>query len=287
MPYPSRKANILKGLQRHTGVCIPGGVVQSLALLLLTASCSIAQIMGSGPLADARHELTTNPLHAREMFSAYAAAHPENLEAQMGIAEADLALHRYETAELEFRKITATKPDQWVAHKDLVQVEAALNRWEEFDNERLILRRARDRNAPGITSRESDLIDQFDVTPAKNKPSQHAAGQHPEHWLVREYYEPAGRSLTRYNFELFTNGRVQEYISLESAQAAAAALTQGDVLRSTEQAPKTPITDFTLDWYTGSAHGTITRYPAGEPTYEEVRKTVLHWLRTHPQPETQ
>jgi len=106
------------------------------------------------------------------------------------------------------------------------------------------------------------------------------------HWIVREYYLPVGRSLTRYNFENFgADGRVKEYISLESAEAAKIAAVEGDVLRSDEsekhdeQARQEAMKDFALDWYTGAAHGTIKSYPAGEPTYEAVRGDVMRWLR--------
>ena len=206
---------------------------------------------------------------ARRIFTGYLASHPHNTGAEMGIADSDLGLHNYETAELDYRTVVAEKPQMWLAHKNLVVIEAALGRWDEFDRERAILRGARARNEPGITTRESDVIDSFDV--------------HSHHWIVREYTEPAGRSLTRYNFERFSaTGRVEEFISLESADAAKAALQKGDVLHTDEQATNASIKDFALDWYNGKAHGTIARYPDGEPTYERVRTQVMHWLRTQP-----
>jgi len=92
---------------------------------------------------------------------------------------------------------------------------------------------------------------------------------------------PVGRSLTRYNFENFgADGRVKEYISLESAEAAKDAAAEGDVLRSDEQARQEAVKDFALDWYTGAAHGAIMSYPEGEPTYEAVRADVMRWLRS-------
>ena len=222
----------------------------------------------------ARKELAARNYHrAEELFSAYVKSHPGNIDAEEGIGDAELGLHEYEAAELQYRSVVAAQPEFWLAHKNLVIVEAALGRWDEFDRERAVLRAARERGAPGISARESDVIDSFDV--------------HGEHWIVREYYEPVGRSLTRYNFEYFgPDGRVREYVSLESAEAARRALTPSpDVLIGVDPATLPIIKDFALNYYTGKSHGPIRLYPNGEPTYERVRADVLHWLRrTNPKP---
>jgi hypothetical protein len=176
-------------------------------------------------------------------------------------------LHEYEAAELQYRAVVAAQPQFWIAHKNLVIVEAALGRWSEFDRERAVLRGARERGAPGISARESDVIDTFDL--------------HGEHWIVREYYEPVGRSLTRYNFEYFgPDGRVREYVSFESAEAARSALTpRPDVLIGVDPKTVPVIKDFALNYYTGKSHGTIKLYPEGEPSYEHVRADLRRWLR--------
>jgi hypothetical protein len=45
--------------------------------------------------------------------------------------------------------------------------------------------------------------------------------------------------------------------------------------------PHTP--NDSLNWYTGKAHSTITRYPKGEPGYERVRGDVMPWFKNaHP-----
>jgi hypothetical protein len=153
----------------------------------------------------------------------------------------------------------------WAAHKNLVIIEAALGRWEEFDRERAVLRGARERGAPGISARESDVIDGFTVKG--------------ERWIVREYFEPVGRSLTRYNFEHFSaEGKAEEYISLESEEAAKGVVPGGAVAIGGEPAADAGSV-FALNWYTGKGHGTIARYAKGEPTYEEVRARVMGWLR--------
>lgn len=216
----------------------------------------------------ARKELAAkHPHHAEELFSAYVKTHPGNIDAEEGIGDAELGLHQYEAAELQYRSVVAAQPEFWLAHKNLVIVEAALGRWDEFDRERALLRGARERGVPGISTRESDVIDSFDVRG--------------EHWIVREYYEPVGRSLTRYNFEYFgPDGRVREYVSLESADAALTALTPSpNVLIGVDPKTLPVIKDFALNYYTGKAHGTIKLYPQGEPGYERVRADLLHWLR--------
>jgi hypothetical protein len=208
---------------------------------------------------------------AKRIFADYLKTHPGSVDAEEGVADAELGLHEYEAAELQYRAVTAQQPEMWNAHKNLVIVEAALGRWEEFDRERAVLRGARERGEPGISKRESDVIDSFDIAGAKGRPAQH--------WIVREYYEPAGRSLTRYNFECFgDDGRVKEYVSLESATAAEQALARNDV-RIGADTNDAQIKDFALNWYTGKAHGTIATYPKGEPKYEQVRAAVRRWLR--------
>lgn len=204
---------------------------------------------------------------AKRQFGEFLARHPESMEAQLGKADAELGLHEYDDAEILYRGIVAKHPQMWLAHKNLVVVEAALGRWEEFDRERAILHDARGRGAEGISARESDVID-----------SLNAGGQH---WIVRAYDEPSGRSLTRYNFERFSpEGRVEAFLSLESASAAAAMLEHpaGDGTQLT--GASAAIRDFALNWYTGRAHGIVRSYGDAEPTYEVVRADALRWIRT-------
>ncbi len=198
--------------------------------------------------------------------------HPGSVDAELGLADAELGLHEYEAAEWDYRRVVAAQPQLWVAHKNLVIVEAELGRWQEFERERAVLRAARERGAPGISARESDIIDSFEV-PVHGKP---------ERWIVREYYEPVGRSQARYNFEHFSpEGRAEEYVSLEPTAAAEAALKPGDVHigAETQLPPHNTSGEFSLNWYSGKGHGTIARYPKGEPTYERARADLIRWLR--------
>jgi hypothetical protein len=225
------------------------------------------QPAAAGPLAKGKQDLADKKFaDAKAIFGMYVAAHPNDVNGETGLADAELGLHEYEAAELEYRKVAAQQPELWEAHKNLVIVEAALGRWSEFDRERALLRGARKRGEPGISGRESDVIDTFEV--------------HGKRWIVRAYDEPVGRSLTRYNFEQFApDGKVREFISLESAEAAQRALARDSGVRIGDDAKAPAVKDYALNWYTGKAHGTIMRYPNGEPSYERVRADVIRWLR--------
>ncbi|HXS14294.1 MAG TPA: hypothetical protein VN734_16455 [Acidobacteriaceae bacterium] len=232
---------------------------------------SVAPATQAG-LSAARQELAAKHYaRAKELYRDYLRAHPESVDAEFGVADAELGLREFGAAEWDFRCVVAAQPQNWVAHKNLVIIEAELGRWDEFERERAVLRAAREREAPGISARESDVIDSFEVNGHR--------------WIVREYYEPVGRSQARYNFERFSpEGHAEEYISLEPTAAAEAALQPRDVHigSDTQAAPHAPAGEFSLNWYTGKAHGTIARYPKAEPAYEHVRADLLRWLRSRP-----
>ena len=229
-----------------------------------------------GPLRPGRELLMKKQFpEAKKVFLAYLKAHPRDVQGEFGLGDAELGMHEYEAAERSYRDVVAQQPELWQAHKNLVVVEAALGRWEEFDGERKILRLARERGAPGISTRESDVIDSFT--------------ERGEHWVVRAYFEPLGRSEARYNFERFSpGGRVLEYVSLEDAVAAAAALQPGDVRIGTNSgggsANSQSGSALSLNWYTGAAHGVIRSYNGSEPKYQALRADVMRWIATHPEP---
>ncbi|MGI4829259.1 MAG: tetratricopeptide repeat protein [Janthinobacterium lividum] len=253
----------------------------ALSLPLFQASAVFAQQLPGLPVTTAPSELrhgrellqTKDFLHAKQVFQVYLGAHPDNVQGELGLGDAELGLRQYEAAEMTYRSVVAQQPELWQAHKNLVVVEAALGRWEEFDRERTVLRLARERGAPDISPHESDVIDSF------------SGGG--EHWVVRAYFQPMGRSEALYNFEQFSPaGRVAAYLSLEDAAAARAALKPGDVRIGSfvEPAGKSPLQPkaYALNWYTGSAHGTVQTYNAGIPSYERVRADVFRWLKTQP-----
>ena len=190
-------------------------------LICLSGTAQVAapvpEIAPQGEIRHGRELLTEKHFaEARQVFAQYLQTHPEAIQAKLGLGDAQLGLRQLEAAETTYRAVVAQQPELWQAHKNLVVVEAALGRWEDFDRERTVLRMARERGAPGISARESDVIDSFTV--------------HGQHWVVRSYFEPLGRSQARYNFERFSpEGRVEAYISLEDAAAAEAALRPNDV----------------------------------------------------------
>ena len=238
------------------------------ALLMVAATISAQSVPQGGP-PDGKQALAHGDFaKAKTIYQEYLKTHTDSVPGELGLADALLGLHEYEGAELQYRAVTAALPELWIAHKNLVLIEAALGRWDEFDRERAVLRAARERGAPGISARESDVIDSITV--------------HGKRWIVREYYEPVGRSQTRYNFEQFSpDGKVREFLSLESEEAAKTAVVGGAVSIGGEQKAEGRKSSKTLalNWYTGKAHGTITRYPHEEPKYEVLRAAVVRWLR--------
>src|SRR5579875_1276789 len=92
--------------------------LQSLAslatVLLLCVSCprtdaqmarSAAPSSPSG-LAAARRELAARHYaRAKELYRAYLRTHPDSIDAQLGVADTELALHEYEAAEIDYRRI--------------------------------------------------------------------------------------------------------------------------------------------------------------------------------------
>jgi tetratricopeptide (TPR) repeat protein len=209
---------------------------------------------------------TKQYVQAKVFFSTALKDHPESLPAKLGVADSELGLDHYEAAESMYREIVAVQPELWQAHKNLIVVEAALGRWEDFDNERTVLRLARERGAPGISARESDVIDSFVLNGNR--------------WVVRQYFEPVGRSQTRYNFEHFSaDGKAAEYISLDGAGVSAPAPAGSIIIGAAPVSPQTAPTNFSLNWFTGKAHGTIRSYGTREPSYEVVRTDVRRWLR--------
>jgi hypothetical protein len=243
--------------------------ISAFAVALLSCAM-LAQVPQGGPPEGKQAIAAGKFAEAKTIYEAYLQKNPGSLPGELGLADALLGLHQYEDAELEYRKITAAQPELWIAHKNLVLIEAKLGRWEEFDRERELLRGARQRGAPGISKRESDVIDSIDISAQNGKPAQH--------WIVREYFEPVGRSQARYNFEWFgTDGRVKEYVSLESADGSVQSEPSAGVLIGSRSNASNE-RKLALRCYTASANRTIKTYDA-EPKYQELRREFLHWAR--------
>jgi tetratricopeptide (TPR) repeat protein len=236
------------------------------AVMTLSAVAQTIAPPAPTPLVEGKRALARNDFAgAKAIFAEYMRTHPGDVQGELGLGDAELGLHRYEAAETIYRRIVADQPLTWQAHKNLVIVEAALGRWEDFDGERTVLRAARERGAKGIDRHESDVID---VITVRN-----------QRWIVRDYFEPLGRARARYNFERFsTDGRVLEYVSLESADAFPKELN-GRAVVVGPPAKSADANGFALDWYNGKSHGTVRKYNA-EPKYEQLRNDFLRWQRT-------
>jgi hypothetical protein len=243
----------------------------SLVWVVMVAACAQTAAPAATPLVEGKRALAAKDfVRAKAIFAAYVRGHAGDVQGELGLADAELGLHEYEAAEGHYRRVVAAQPLLWAAHKNLVIVEAALGRWEDFDGERAVLRAARERGAEGISAQDIDVIDVMTVRG--------------ERWIVRYYFEPLGRTRTRYNFERFSaDGRVLAYVSLESAEALRDELKGGAVVVGSVPMTAPQSGEVALDWYNGKAHGTIRKY-AVEPTYEELRKDVMRWLRTPSRP---
>jgi len=219
------------------------------------------------PLVAGKQALATKDLvRAKRIFAAYLREHAADVQGELGLADAELGLREFEAAEVHYRHVVSVQPLLWEAHKNLVIVEAALGRWEDFDGERALLRAARERGAAGISTHDIDVVDVI-----------HVRGQR---WIVRYYVEPLGRTRVRYNFERFSaDGKVVAYVSLESAAALKDELKGGAVVVGSSAKDAGGTGELALDWYDGKAHGTIARY-AAEPEYERVRAKFLKWARS-------
>src|ERR1700749_3292032 len=112
-----------------------GNLLGCAGVLLLALAVTAQRVPAS--LAEAKQELAAKHYaRAKALFAAYAKAHRESGDAEMGVGDAELALHEYAAAELTYRDVVLKQPLMWRAHKNLVVIEAQMGRWEELDRER-------------------------------------------------------------------------------------------------------------------------------------------------------
>jgi predicted Zn-dependent protease len=149
---------------RSEGTRLRAGLLAAVLLSFALAASALAQktkdpVSGTpADLAAARQELVAKHYaRAKELYRAYLQTHPDSVDAQFGAADAELGLREFEAAEWDFRRVVAAQPQNWIAHKNLVIVEAELGRWDEFEREREVLRAARERDAPGISAKRPPL----------------------------------------------------------------------------------------------------------------------------------
>ena len=86
-----------------------------LAAFMLTASVGWPRAQQraptSGSLVAGKRALAAKDfVRAKGIFADYLAAHPGDVQGELGLADAELGLHEYETAELEYSKAVAAQP---------------------------------------------------------------------------------------------------------------------------------------------------------------------------------
>jgi tetratricopeptide (TPR) repeat protein len=208
---------------------------------------------------------------AWEFFTNYLKDNPDSSEATFLAGNAALGLKHYDDAAGYYQRLIAKKPDMWSAHKNLVIVYAAQNKWPEFDQERKVLQTARDQGSPGLSKKDADVIEVLYVGS--------------ERYIVRAFPELAGRFKARYNFSHFgKDGKLDSWIACESDDVDQTFFAQKHPKEAAEGQRS-----FSLDSYTAAVpnlngqgftqtHGTIKFYPDGEPSYETVRADVIKVL---------
>jgi tetratricopeptide (TPR) repeat protein len=207
---------------------------------------------------------------AMAFFSEYLSSSPNDLEARLDLGSAELGLKEFAAAVKEFHAVIAVEPDLWPAHLNLVLAYAELQDWSDFDQERALIKAARDKGAPGLDEQKGDLIDVLHVGPKT--------------YSVRAFYELYGRYHTRYVFLHFAeDGKLTDYVQCESDDA-----DQGFFKQAHPKEAAVGARSFSLDTYTiddkGMSQGLIKFYSDGEPTYETVRADVLKVLTSKEKP---
>jgi tetratricopeptide (TPR) repeat protein len=225
------------------------------------------------PLSDGKGALRRGDYAAaKTFFAAYLKDNPNDADALAMAGDASLGLKMYEDAAQSYVAAIKLQPALWSAHKNLVIAYAAEGKWTEFDQERSLLQDARTKGAPGLGSKDVDVIDVFYIGA--------------ERYIVRSYAELNGRYKTRYNFTHFgADGKLDSWIACESDDV--------DQIFFAKAHPKEAAAgarSFSLDSYSAptpsadgrgstQTHGTIKFYPDGEPTYETVRSDVMKALQ--------
>ena len=208
---------------------------------------------------------------AREFFTTYVKDNPNNAEALYLGGNASLGLKQYDEAAQSYTAAIQLQRSLWAAHKNLVIVYAAQEKWAEFDRERALIQEARAKEEPGLSKQDVDVIDILYVGP--------------ERYVVRSFAELNGRFKARYNIaHLGPNGKADYWILCESDD-----IDQVSFAKAHSKEVAAGQRSFSLDSYTAptpaadgksytQTHGTIKFYPDGEPSYETVRADVLQVL---------
>lgn len=209
---------------------------------------------------------------AHQFFTAYVKDNPNSADALYLSGNASLGLKQYDDAAQSYTAAIKRQPSFWAAHKNLVIVYAAQEKWTEFDRERALVQEARTNGEPGLSNQDVDVIDVLYVGS--------------ERYIVRSFTELNGRFKARYNIAHFgPNGKADYWILCESDD-----IDQVSFAKAHPKEAAAGQRSFSLDSYTAptptadgksytQTHGTIKFYSDGEPSYETVRADVLQVLQ--------
>lgn len=208
---------------------------------------------------------------AHTLFAGFLKDHPHNAEALALDGNAFLGLKQYEDAARSYVAAIELNPGLWGAHKNLIIAYAAQGKWKEFDQERALLQDARAKGELGLSPKDYDVVEVFNVGS--------------QEYVVRSYAELNGKFKTRYTFAHFaTNGKLDYLIACESDD-----VDQISFAKTHPEQAAAGQRSFSLDSYSAitvsadgksstQTHGTIKFYPDGEPAYETVRADVIKAL---------
>lgn len=266
------------GIRAVSLVSITAAILVTVAPMPGLAQTSVDRPLSSGtfaapdPLRVGKQALSRGDYStAQTFFAEYLKDNSNDVGALFFAGNAALGLQQYDAAAQYFQEAIKVKPSLWPAHKNLVIVYAAQEKWSEFDQERKLLQDARASGAAGLNPADSDVIDVIHIGA--------------ERYIVRSYAQPVGRFHTRYNFTHFgPDGKLDSWISCESDD-----VDQVFFAKAHPKEAAAGLRSFSLDSYTAmkptadgkgytQTQALIKFYPDGEPTYETVRADVLNVL---------
>lgn len=237
-------------------------MVLSLSVSLLQAqqpTPQLPQSSGADPLAVGKTAMQTGDFStARTFFAKFVEDNPKDAEAWFYLGGADLTLEHPVDAAKDFQQCVALKPDAWSAHNNLSLAYAEEGDWSAFDKERAAIKAARDKNEPGVSFDDHDVIDVL-----------HVNGETYQVWY---FYKLHGHFNVRYVAIRFDkDSKAGSWIQAESDDVDQAFFQQKHPKEAAAGARS-----FSLDSYEQGKNGYPSQalhkfYPNGEPTYEQFR----------------
>lgn len=208
---------------------------------------------------------------AQAIFVTYLNDNPDNTEALAGAGDAFLGLRQYEDAERYYLAAIKLQPSFWMVHKNLVVAYAAEGKWKEFDQERALLQNAREKGEPGLSPKDADLIEVFNVGP--------------ERYIVQSFAELNGKFHARYYFTHFGPDHKPDYwIACESDDVDQSFFAKKHPTEAAAGQRSFSLDSCSVGKVSGDGtsrtqtQALIKFYFDGEPTYETVREDVMRVL---------